>query len=96
MLVDLEHDRLLSFREAAAMLPGGGVNLSTLHRWRQKGVRGHVLQTVMVGGRRFIPLKFLEEFCAAISGGPLPTAERSRDRERRVEAARRELRARGV
>jgi hypothetical protein len=96
MLVDLEHDRLLSFREAAAMLPSGGVNLSTLHRWRQKGVRGHVLQTVMVGGRRYIPLRSLEDFVAALSGGPVVTAERSRDRERRVARARAELRARGV
>lgn len=93
MLVDLEHDRLLSFREAAAILPGG-VNLSTLHRWRQKGVRGHVLQTVMVGGRRFIPLKSLEDFVAALSGGPIVTAERSRNRERRVARARAELRTR--
>ncbi len=94
MLVDLENDRLLSFREAAAILPGGGVNLSTLHRWRQKGIRGHFLPTILVGGRRFVSLKGLEEFLSALSGGPVASGELRRDRKRRVERAQLELRSR--
>ncbi|MBX3437201.1 MAG: DUF1580 domain-containing protein [Planctomycetaceae bacterium] len=41
-----------------------GPNISTLHRWRLHGVRGHKLETVLVGGRRFTSDEALERFIA--------------------------------
>ena len=54
------HD-LVSFKEAAAHLPGRP-SLATLHRWRLNGVGGVKLETVKVGGRRFVSRQALQRF----------------------------------
>jgi hypothetical protein len=41
--------------------------LSTLWRWRTKGVRGVKLETALVGGRRVTSIEALERFVAAIA-----------------------------
>jgi hypothetical protein len=53
--------RLLSLREATQLLPGRP-HISTLHRWRLRGVRGIRLETVRVGGRRFVSTDALAKF----------------------------------
>jgi hypothetical protein len=50
-MLDLENERPLSLSQAAAALPGRP-HLSTIHRWRLRGVRGVKLETCLVGGKR--------------------------------------------
>lgn len=96
---DFKGDRLLSFSEAAASLPGTP-HVSTLHRWRLRGVKGHKLSTEMWGGRRFIRASALQDFVDKVtaaadirSGDRQPSRRRSqrvKDAQIRVD---RELRA---
>jgi hypothetical protein len=93
MTIDLQTETLLSFREAAARLPGRP-GLSTLHRWRLRGVRGVKLETWLIGGRRFTSQQALERFAsgttAAASDQPMSVSTR-RQHERAVKRAEQEL-----
>ena len=62
-MIDMSAEELLSFAEAARALPGHP-HMSTLYRWRMKGVRGVRLESVLVGGRRFTSREALERFAA--------------------------------
>lgn len=92
-------DEHLTLAQAAATLPGRP-HLSTLHRWRLRGVRGVRLQTCLVGGRRFTTRRWLSEFCAAstAAGDELiaPPTMPSANRERAIRAAEAELDAAGI
>jgi len=53
----------------AARSIGGGIHVSTLHRWARKPLRrcpGTTLPIYPVGGRAFVLLRELREFLAAI------------------------------
>lgn len=54
----------LSLAEASRCLPGQP-HVSTLHRWRLRGVRGIKLRTALIGGRRFTTEEWVTEFIAA-------------------------------
>jgi len=45
-------ETLISIPRAAREMPGGRVNAATAWRWATHGVRGVVLETIVVGGRR--------------------------------------------
>jgi hypothetical protein len=79
--------------EAAKLLPSCP-HISTLHRWRLRGVRGVKLPTVMVGGRRMVTAdelgRFIEAVTCAADGQPQPVRT-ARRREQAIEAAEREL-----
>ena len=82
-----------SLREAAKLLPGRP-HISTLHRWRTRGVHGVKLATVKIGGRRMVEASSLDQFCEAVTcasdGQPKPIRT-SRQRQRAIEAAEKEL-----
>ncbi len=84
---------LLSLAEAAKILPGNP-HLSTLHRWRVRGIRGIKLATLKIGGRRFVRRDALEEFIAATTaaagGQPRPVRTR-RQREKAISQAEADL-----
>ncbi len=66
-----EPPQILTLPDAAALIasrPG----VPTLHRWISKGVRGHRLKSVMIGGRRMVLIEDLEHFLAALNGEPTP------------------------
>ncbi len=49
------------------------VNVATVWRWALRGARGRMLKTILVGGRRFVLVRDLEDF---ISGeGEEPAAK---------------------
>lgn len=50
-------------RRIVSHVIGKKVSRSTLHRWATNGVRGTVLETVRIGGRRFTSADALERFC---------------------------------
>lgn len=92
--IDLED--LVPFPDAPSIVPGRP-DISTLHRWRTKGVRGVRLVTVRIGGRRFVSRKSLEQFSArltaVVDGTNTPSMPQS-VRRRAVDAAEREVDAR--
>lgn len=87
-----------SLREAAAILPGRP-HVSTLVRWRTRGVHGVKLATVKIGGRRMVESSALDEFLEAVTaaadGQPLPTRS-AKQREKAILAAERELAREGI
>jgi excisionase family DNA binding protein len=48
-----------TLRQVAKLLK---VNVSTIYRWLDPGIRGHVLASFLVGGRRFVSEDALEAF----------------------------------
>lgn len=66
--------QLLTFREAAKLLPGRP-HVSTIHRWRLRGIRGVKLQTVRVGGRRYVSAGSLARFIAETTRAADASAE---------------------
>ena len=87
-------ERLLTLSEAAEQIPGG-VHLSTLHRWRTRGVRGHVLETLRIGGKRVTSIEALQRFADSLSAAdgapPTTSAATSRGRARQIDQAVRDL-----
>ena len=86
-----------------------GVSPSTVWRWSRRGVRGVVLETFVVGGRRFTTVEAGERFIlgtSKASGVPMvalcaaPVAAQARktlrQREREIQAAEEELRRWGI
>ena len=61
----------ISLREAAAMLPRGRngrpVHQTTINRWVRRGIRGHRLEAVRVGGSIFTSTQALARFISLIS-----------------------------
>ena len=61
MSIELQEETLLTLAQAALRTPGAP-HVSTLHRWRLRGVRGVKLETVLIGGRRFTSEEALRRF----------------------------------
>ena len=85
----------LTLAEAAQSLPGR-VALSTLHRWRLKGVRGRKLRTTLIGGRRYTTREWLADFVAPQDEAPVTPTRTNRQRQQAVTSAERELEAAGI
>jgi hypothetical protein len=55
---------------------GGRVHVATAFRWAQRGIRGEILETTLVGGQRYTSEEALERFFArateAAAGNPHP------------------------
>ena len=75
------------------------VHVSTIHRWRLKGVRGVRLETFLRGGIRYTTDEAIERFFAATTaaadGNPSPTRT-ARQRQRDIDRADAELREAGI
>jgi hypothetical protein len=100
-MIDIGCEQLLSLPAAAASLPGRP-NLSTLHRWRLRGVRGVRLETCRIGGRRYTSTEALQRFaqaCSAVRDGQQPEPAPvvlSAQRRKQIENARKVLDAAGI
>lgn len=94
MSIDRLTETLLSLSEAAKILPGTP-HLSTLHRWRLRGVRGVKLETCLVGGRRYTSVEAVDRFLAASTAAAdsQPNPRRTPvQRQRAIERAEEEMR----
>jgi hypothetical protein len=68
-----------------------GVHISTCWRWCLRGVKGHILESINVGGKKFTTLPAFERWMAKINGtGSLANQSQQR-RGDSVDAAEREL-----
>ena len=98
MSIDLT-ETLKTLAEAARTLPGGPVHVSTIHRWRIKGIRGVRLSTILRGGIRYTSDAALETFFAsttAAADGNIPPTLTSRQREREISRAEHEAKDAGI
>lgn len=99
-MIDVEAEEVLSLREAAASLPcrraGKRTAASTLYRWTVAGCRGVVLDHIQIGGTRCTSREALQRFFdrlthASRGGSSPPVSRSSAQRQRRSEAAAKEL-----
>ena len=95
MAIDILSEQRLRMAEAAHRT---GVNLSTVWRWVLRGVRGHKLESALIGGQRFTSAESLARFVEKInSPGTNITAVRTpTQREKAIAAAERELKEAGA
>jgi len=102
-MIDLASESVLTLSAAAREVPslsGRGVHVSTVWRWALRGCRGVRLETLMVGGVRYTSREALQRFAerltAAADGTRPAPAPTSRQRQRAIEQAERELARAGL
>jgi hypothetical protein len=89
MGIDINREELISLAEVSRAVPGRPA-LSTIWRWRLKGVRNVRLETVVVGGRVYSSRQAVERFIAAttaVSSRQPGDASSSRERLKARHAA---------
>jgi Protein of unknown function (DUF1580) len=97
-MVDINREQLLTFTEAAKLLPGRP-NVATLWRWRTAGCRGVKLETVLVGGKRYTSREALQRFVdatTAAADGAEHSPQSNRQRSKSIDAAKSELEEAGI
>lgn len=97
-MIDPLNETLISLTEAARRLPGRP-NITTVWRWRNRGVRGVRLETILSGGRRFTSVEAIARFHRAVtaaSDGELPCTASPRQRELAIQRAERRAAELGV
>ncbi len=90
MTIDINTETLKTLSKAARTLPGGSVHVSTIHRWRLKGIRGIRLETILRGGIRYTSDEAIERFFSAttaVADGIAPTVRTSKQRSKAILAA---------
>jgi hypothetical protein len=85
MTGDLLSETRTSFVETAQR---EGVHISTVWRWAQRGIDGHVLASFSCGGRKYTTREAFKRWIAAINGEPI-RSETPRQRERAIKRAER-------
>jgi hypothetical protein len=81
--------------------PGKPPHISTIYRWLERGVRGIKLESFCVGSRRYVTQEAIELFIQrTTAAGPYSAApspvELSKERQRSIEEAERELDEAGI
>ena len=64
MPIDIEREQLIRINDVPKHCPGRP-HVSTIWRWIQRGIRGHRLDSVLWGGRRFCSLEAIKRFVEA-------------------------------
>jgi len=65
-MIELQTETLLTLKEAAERIPGSP-HLSTLYRWVRAGLKGVILESCLVGGRRVTSIEAVNRFASAIT-----------------------------
>jgi hypothetical protein len=98
-MIDIKAETLLTFHAAANSLPTKP-HISTIHRWRLRGIRGVKLDSVLVGGVRYTSDEALQRFfectTAVADGREAAPTRTSAQRKKAIEAAERELQEAGI
>lgn len=96
-MIDIQNEPLLSLTKAAQT---DHVHVSTVHRWRLRGILGIKLETIRIGGKRMTSREALQRFhervTTAADGEPTARTESDRARERRLAKVEAELTAAGI
>ncbi len=78
-LRDLRDDQPLSLPDAAAYLgkmTGQKPHVSTMWRWCLKGCKGVVLESICIGGKRFVTAASIDRFIEASTAASHPSVAR--------------------
>ena len=97
-MVDIQHEEIFSLPQAARSLPGHP-HVSTIYRWRLRGIRGVKLETFLIGGRRFTSREAIERFTeriTAVANGEPSPKRTNRQRGAAISQAERELGRAGI
>ncbi len=89
-MIDLKTERLLTLHQASDLLPGRP-SPATLWRWRNKGVRGRKLESVVLGGQVYTSVEAIGRFALQHGSNESRTIRTPRQRERAISSAEREL-----
>jgi hypothetical protein len=108
MPIDLRNEEVLSLAEVTKLAcfqrrrGGKRLNVATVWRWCSTGVKGVVLETVMLGGTRATSVEAVERFVDTLTiqqahqrPAPQPTRTTAQ-RTKAIEAAERRLAAAGI
>lgn len=72
-MINISTEKIIPLKDAAKGLPcrrrGRPTNVTTLFRWSTKGLRGHKLETVLIGGVRCTSAEALQRFLHALNNG---------------------------
>lgn len=88
-MINLQNEQIVMLNKAAPFLPNRP-NLATLFRWRTRGCRGVILETVLLGGRRATSVEALDRFFAAVTAaadGPQGRVQTPKRRQLEIERA---------
>jgi alkylation response protein AidB-like acyl-CoA dehydrogenase len=99
MPIDIQHEHLLTFAEAAKLLPRRRArkkpHVATIYRWASRGLRGIALEAIQVGGTSCTSREALQRFFERLHTAmrtPGPTEHRpNRSREKAIREAERRL-----
>lgn len=96
-MIDPLTETVLTFAEATKRVRTRP-DVSTLHRWRTRGIRNQKLESILVGGKRCTSLEALSRFFAATTAAGEHVASPSHvsKREAEIRAAEVELDANNV
>lgn len=67
MPINIDSDRLIPLSQVPKYLEkrtGKRPNTATIFRWRQRGISGIRLESVLIGGRSYTSVEALERFCS--------------------------------
>ena len=103
--IDLDNERVTSLKGAACYVSdkfpdrrgGRPLNLSTVHRWAGRGVKGVRLEVIQVGGTRITTIEAIHRFFQRLAGEePATVVATSVSQKRRVAAAEKSLEEAGI
>jgi hypothetical protein len=103
-MIDLQTETPIYLADVPAYLPkhptsGKRVHINAIYRWARAGVRGVKLETIAIGGTLATSIQALQRFCdacTAVKFGTAPSPTTPKQRQRKIEAAERELAAAGL
>jgi hypothetical protein len=72
------------------------VSVPTVWRWAQRGIKGHVLESFSVGGRRYTTREAFARFIARTNGQRVVNGQTPRQREAAIRRAERRAAELGV
>ncbi len=96
MAIDIDREELLTVVEAAKVTPRRP-SARTIWRWLEHGCRGVVLESVLIGGRRFTTREAIERFLRRVNDSRHnPRSENAIARRCQIDRAEAELAKHGL
>ena len=97
-MIDIRTETVVPIAEAPQHTPGHP-SLATVWRWVLNGTRAGKLESILIGGRRFTSVEAIQRFAqqsTAAADGDATPVRTSRQRDRAIEQAERQLDAAGI
>lgn len=96
MPIDIHVEDLAPLTRAGNLWIPTRPNVSTIWRWSTRGIRGHKLEVVRIGGVTCTSREAVTRFLSAINGRDVSPSVTSKQREQEIAHAERELAAAGI